>query len=293
VIFDEGVVIQIDHPVRAKVTKPPILAWAALKIHETAPDNKFLKEIYGPLKRWNAWWFEQSAEGVEGLAQYNHPYSSGLDDNPLWDEGMPVVSPDLNTYLYLQMKALGQIAAALGLETEAGRWQERSAALIRLMIERLWDDESGFFCVLHNGKQVQVLTPFNLYPLWTGELPPGIRERLLGHLKNPRKIWGDLMLPTVARDEPKYSPGTMWRGPIWANINYFFSEALEINALQADAARLRNATLNLIMRANGIFEYYHAETGEPPATAAPMFGWSAAVFIELAIRAHSLKNIDK
>ncbi len=35
----------------------------------------------------------------------------------------------------------------------------------------------------------------------------------------------------------------------------------------------------------GIYEYYHAETGEPPATAAEVFGWTAAVFIDLAIQA--------
>ena len=284
VVFDEGVVTEIGHPIKAKVTKPPILAWAALKVHETAPDIDFLIQIYRPLERWNAWWFEQSDEGIDGLAQYNHPYSSGLDDNPLWDEGMPVVSPDLNTYLYHQMQALGRIAGMLGLEAEAARWQERSESLVRLMIERLWDEESGVFRALHRGKPVPVLTPFNLYPLWTGALPLGIGKRLLEHLKSPREFWGKRMLPTVARNDPNYSPETMWRGPVWANINYFFVEALEINGLHDDARTLREATLDLLRQTNGIYEYYNPETGEPPVTAAPMFGWSAAVFIDLAIR---------
>lgn len=283
-IFDEGVVAEIGHPIHARVTKPPILAWAALKIHQSAPDLDFLREIYLPLVRWNEWWFEQSDEGLDGLAQYNHPYSSGLDDNPLWDFGMPVVSPDLNTYLAIQMKALGQIAAALGLETEAAGWQARSETLVRLMIERLWDSESGFFRALYNGKPVPVLTPFNLYPLWTGELPAEINDRLLEHLKTPDEFWGGWMLPTVARNDPKFAPGTMWRGPVWANINYFFVEALETLGLQGEAAQLRDTTLKLLMM-HGIYEYYHAETGQPPVTAAPMFSWSAAVFIDLAIRA--------
>ena len=38
------------------------------------------------------------------------------------------------------------------------------------------------------------------------------------------------------------------------------------------------------MRHNSIYEYYNAETGEPPTTAASIFGWSAAVFIDLAIK---------
>ncbi len=37
-VYDEGVVYEIEHPIRAEVTKPPILAWAALKLHETDPD---------------------------------------------------------------------------------------------------------------------------------------------------------------------------------------------------------------------------------------------------------------
>jgi glycogen debranching enzyme len=283
-VFDEGVVTEIGHPIRARVTKPPVMAWAALKIHRIAPDLDFLREIYLPLVRWNEWWFAQSDEGVDGLAQYNHPYSSGLDDSPLWDLGMPVVSPDLNTYLCLQMKALGQMAAALGLETEAAGWQARSAALLRLMVERLWDSESGLFHALYDGKPVPVLTPFNLYPLWTGDLPGEISERLLGHLKNPEEFWGKWMLPTVARNDPKFAPATMWRGPVWVNVNYFFIEALESMDLQAVARELRDKTLELLLT-HGIYEYYHAETGQPPGTAAPMFSWSAAVFIDLAIRA--------
>jgi len=99
VVYDEGVVFTIDHPMSGEVTKPPILAWAALKLHETDPDVKFLSEIYVPLVRLNAWWFAMNDDDGDGLAQYNHPYSSGLDDSPLWDEGMPVESPELNTYL--------------------------------------------------------------------------------------------------------------------------------------------------------------------------------------------------
>jgi len=292
VVYDEGVVTEIDHPVHARVTKPPILAWAALKIHETAPDLAFLREIYEPLARWNAWWFDQSEGGNAGLAQYNHPYSSGLDDNPLWDEGMPIVSPDLNTYLCLQMKALGQIAAALGLRTEADQWRERSVALVQRMVANLWDAKAGYFRALRLGSPIQTLTPFNLYPLWTDDLPPEIRDLLVGHLKNREEFWGTIMLPTVARNDPKFSPGIMWRGPVWANINFFFIEALQTTGFHREAEELQAATLEMLMQPGGIYEYYHAETGRPPADAAPMFGWSAAVFIDLAIRASSLKNID-
>jgi len=283
-IFDEGVVSEIDHPVRGKVTKPPILAWAALKLHESNPSLDFLKEIYLPLVRCNDWWFSTNDGDADGLVQYNHPYSSGLDNSPLWDHGMPAESPDINTYLNIQMDSLATIAEILGRNDEATLWRERAKALTLRMLEDLWDEEAGLFRALHNGKPVPVVTPFNLYPLWTGQLPGKIKKRLVAHLKNPDEFWGKHMIPTVARNDPAYNLEAMWRGPIWANVNYFFVEALQKVGEIELARELRHKTLDMIMEQPGIHEYYNPETGRPPAAAAKMFGWTAAVFIELALQ---------
>jgi len=284
-VYDEGIIAEIDHPVRAEVTKPPILAWAALKLHEADPDLGFLQELYVPLVRWNAWWFSMNDDDVDGLAQYNHPYSSGLDDSPLWDEGMPVESPDLNTYLCVQMGSLAVMAEALGMDAEGAMWRRRAAAIVRRMIESMWDEEAGLFRALRDEAPIPVVTPFNLYPLWTGQLPDEIRGRLIAHLTNPEEFWGEYIIPTVARDDPHYDPETMWRGPVWANINYFFVEALHQVGEHELARTLRGRTLQLIMNQPSIYEYYNSETGQPPVTAADTFGWTAAVFVDLAIQA--------
>jgi glycogen debranching enzyme len=292
-IHDEGVVSQIDHPMHALVTKPPILAWAALKLHEIEPDPEFLKEIYVPLVRLNAWWFTMNDDDGDGLVQYNHPYSSGLDDSPLWDYGLPVESPDLNTYLCIQMDALAVMAGALGMQSEAEMWRRRAGSIVGRMIEDLWDGRTGLFRAVRDEQPIPVVTPFNLFPLWTGRLPGPIQEGLIGHLTSPADFWGEHVLPTVARNDPRYDPETMWRGPVWANINYFMIEALQ-KAGRPDLAReLRDKTLSLIMKHQGIYEYYNAETGAPSQKAAGIFGWSAAVFIDLAILAsaeHPVRN---
>lgn len=288
-IFDEGVVSEINHPIRAEVTKPPILAWSALKIHEIKPDQKFLGVIYPALVRWNAWWFDHNDDDSDGIIQYNHPYSSGLDDNPLWDSGMPVESPDINTYLSIQMDSLGKIAKLLGKEAEAEKWQHQSQVMVDRMIEHMWDEDLGIFKAFHKQNQINVLTPFNLLPLWTGKLPEQITDRLIEHLTDPDEFWGDFRLPSVAYNDPKYTVGTMWRGPVWVNINYFFVEAL-LKVEEHDLAEeLAEKTLDLISGSPGIHEYYNSQTGSPPETAAKAFGWSAAVFIDLAISA-SHKN---
>jgi glycogen debranching enzyme len=283
-IYDEGIIASIDHPIRAEVTKPPILAWATLKLHETDPDLDFLEEIYVPLVRWNAWWFSMNDDDVDGLAQYNHPYSSGLDDSPLWDYGLPVESPDLNTYLCVQMGSLALMAEALGMIDEGAMWRRRAAAIVRRMIKDFWDEENGLFRALHDEQPIPVVTPFNLYPLWTGQLPGTIRDRLIAHLTNPDEFWGEYLIPTVARNDPHFDPETMWRGPVWLNINYFFIEALRQVGEAELAHTLMEKTLELVMSQPSIYEYYNSDTGEPPATAADIFGWTAAVFIDLAIQ---------
>jgi putative isomerase len=284
-VYDEAVVADISHPLRAEVTKPPIMAWAALKLDEIDPDPAFLQEIYVPLVRWNAWWFAMNDDDADGLAQYNHPYSSGLDDSPLWDYGLPVESPDLNTYLCVQMGSLAMMAEALGMDTEGAMWRRRAAAIVRRMIQDFWDEETGLFRAMRDNEPVPVVTPFNLYPLWTGQLPEPMRERLIEHLTDPDQFWGEYAIPSVARNDPHYAPDRMWRGPVWVNINYIFIEALK-QVEEYDLARtLMEKTLDLIMGQPGLFEYYHAETGEPPSAAAAVFGWTAAVFIDLAIQA--------
>ncbi len=291
-VYDEAVVADIEHPLRAEVTKPPIMAWAALKLDEMDPDPEFLQEIYVPLVRWNAWWFSMNDDDANGLAQYNHPYSSGLDDSPLWDYGLPVESPDLNTYLCVQMGSLAMMAEALGMEVEGAMWRRRAAAIVRRMIEVFWDEEAGLFRALHDSQPVPVVTPFNLYPLWTGQLPDQIRDRLIAHLTDPDLFWGACAIPSVARNDPHYAAETMWRGPVWVNINYIFVEALRQVGEFDLASTLREKTLHLIMDQPGIYEYYHAETGEPPPTAAEAFGWTAAVFIDLAIQASREEEVQ-
>jgi glycogen debranching enzyme len=205
---------------------------------------------------------------------------------------MPVESPDLNTYLCVQMGSLAIMAEALGMEAEGGMWRRRAAAIVHRMIEDYWDEEVGLFHALHNNQPIPVVTPFNLYPLWTGQLPDNIRNRLIAHLTDPGEFWGEYVIPSVARNDPHYAPETMWRGPVWVNINYIFIEALRQVGEHTLARTLLERTLGLVMSQPDLYEYYNSETGEPPATATGAFGWTAAVFIDLAIQASRDEGIE-
>ena len=289
-IHDEGTVTRLNFPVDADVTKPPLIAWAAYKLYEMDGDHEFLDEIYEPIVRWNNWWFEQNDMDGNGLCEYQHPFSSGLDDSPLWDEGMPVEAPDLNTYLYLQQESLAKIAGVLGNDDDAALWRGRAEAMARRLMEIAWDKESGFFWARRNGSRVNVRTPFNLFPLITGQMPSEITDRLVTHLTDERQFWTRYPVATVAMDDPTYTPGKMWRGPTWVNVNYLLIEGLQRSGYADLARELRRRTLDLINSHDDIYEYYDPVSGENPPSAASMFGWSSAVFIDLAIEAAREKS---
>ena len=284
-VHDEGTVTHLDSPVNADVTKPPLLAWAAWKLYEQDGDAEFLNEIYEPVVRWNKWWFEYNDIDHDGLCEYEHPFSSGLDDSPLWDEGMPVESPDLNTYLVLQQEALGRIAGVIGEKADAKMWEQRASELMQRMLEQEWDAGTGLFWANHSGVRVNVRTPFSLFPLLTGRLSAEVSRGLVDHLTNEHEFWSRYPVPTVAMDDPMYDPMRMWRGPAWINVNYLLIEGLQRSGYPEVARELRRRTLDLVCGREDIYEYYNPETGERPLQAASTFGWSAAMFIDLAIQA--------
>lgn len=282
-IHDEGLVTHLSSPVDEDVTKPPLAAWTALKLYETSGHLDFLQEVYEPLVRWHNWWLNNSSNG-SGLCEYRHPFSSGLDDSPLWDYGMPVVAPDLNTYLCLQRESLARIAELIGLPEDAARYRQDADRSAQSMLSNMWDETRGCFMASHNGETIPVMTPFSLLPMWTGRLPESVNQRLLRHLTDPAQFWTEWPLPTVAINDPAFDPMQMWRGPAWVNINYLFVDALARINRHDLSRQLRRKTLDLLMQHRDIYEYYNPLDATRPPKAAPIFGWSCAVFIDLAIQ---------
>ncbi len=285
-VHDEGVVFEFALPNStrtAEVTKPPLLAWTALKLYAASGNLDFLHEIYEPLTRLNNWWFEHNDDDHDGVVQYNHPYSSGLDDSPLWDEGTPIESPDINTYLVMQMDEMARIAELIGATRDVPLWRERAASLTERIIAHFWDESAGLFRATKDGRPLLTTTLFNLFPLLTRRLPQAMNDRLVAHLTAPQEFWPPYPLPTVSMADPAFDPNQMWRGPTWVNINYLFIEGLRALGYETAARELRRRTLTLLTRQPDIYEYYNPLDGCAPPKAASIFGWSSSVLIELAL----------
>jgi putative isomerase len=287
-VHDDGLITHWDSAVDEDLTKPPLLAWIAWKLYEKDQDREFLNEIYEPLVRWDEWWFKYNDQDGDGLCEVPQLIPTDMDDPVEMEDNRIVISPDLNTYLYMQMESLSKIARVLGEENEATLWQARADALLQLMKQQLWDGQAGLFWAHQQGRPICVPTPFSLFPLITGKLEPEISQKLVNHLSDPNGFWKNYPLPTVALNDPNMDYRPMWRGPSWVSINYLLMEGLDRSGYPDIADEICKRTLAILSEQFG--DYDLNSIGKPQITNAPIYGWTAALFIELAIRASRIKN---
>jgi hypothetical protein len=265
------------------VTKPPLTAWAVTRLQTLAPEREQLAWALPRIAASQRWWTTVSDSDGDGLSEYLHPYSSGLDDSPLFDYGVPAESPDLNSYLVLQDDLLAGMADLLGDSERAARHRSRAAARLDRLLSRRYDAARGRFQAYAAGQELPTLTPFHLFPLLTGRLPSHVVDSLVATLMDPARLWGDRPVPTVAFDEPTFDPERMWRGPAWLNVNRLVIEGLATSGRRETARELADRTLDLVVRSGGLHEYWNPLTGQRARGATTCFAWSAALFVDLAV----------
>jgi glycogen debranching enzyme len=272
-----------DAPV--PLTKPPLAAWALRKVFEALPrtpeSEAWAKRHLQTVRRSQDWWFACSDLDGDGMPEYGHPYSSGLDDSPIFDGPLPTTAPDLGAYLVQQDLELARFAEEFG-DADPLPHRERAERTLAKLFE-LWDPADGAFHARAAGAPVASDAIVGLMPLLTGRLPDAVRDTLVAALDDPARYGTPWGLPTVAAGDPDFSAERMWRGPVWINTNVLVAEGLEASGRAERARALAEQTVALVVHGGGPHEYFNPLTGEKAATATTAFGWSAALFVDLAV----------
>jgi glycogen debranching enzyme len=74
------------------LTQPPLHARAALEVAQRSGDGEaFLRRVFGRLAAQHAYLAERRDAGGGGLAAIVHPWESGLDNSPAWDDVLAAV----------------------------------------------------------------------------------------------------------------------------------------------------------------------------------------------------------
>ena len=264
------------------LTKPPLAAWALRRVLEVVDDAAWADTAWAAVARSQEWWFAHSDLDGDGMPEYGHPYSSGLDDSPIFDHELPIPSPDLAAYLIVQDDLLAERARGVGDSTAAARYEERALRTLALL-ETSWDEEAGFFRAGSPGHPLAEYAVVSLLPLLTGRLSPGRVDRMVAALADPELFATPYAVPTVARSDAAFSADRMWRGPVWVNINALLVEGLAKSGRPELSRELAERTVQLVIHGGGPHEYFNAMTGRKAPHATTAFGWSAALFLDLAV----------
>jgi Trehalase len=85
------------HPKTSGIVQPPVHATAAWQVYRRARDGEqakqFLRELMPGLVAWHEYLYRERTRDDAGLVEIWHPWESGMDNSPLWDDALARISP--------------------------------------------------------------------------------------------------------------------------------------------------------------------------------------------------------
>jgi putative isomerase len=260
--------------------------------------------MYPELVRYHRFWYAHRDHDGDGLCEYGSTdgtieaarWESGMDNavrfdgtamvkNGPGDWSMNQESVDLNSYLYREKRALAGLAGALGMRSEAHRWNAEADTLGAHIRAKMFDEVTGWFydTDLETGEIIPVQGSEGWIPLWAGVATDEQASRVRLTMLDPAKFRTHVPFPTVAADHPEFSEG-YWRGLVWLDQAWFAMEGLKRYGHREDArilaeqlvANMKGAT----EKGAPLRENYHPLTGE--GRNVKHFSWTAAHLLLLA-----------
>lgn len=282
---ENGMIIDAMNPVTIVdwFTKPPVYGFFLRKFIENGypipkDDQKF---IYNAIKKNTEWWL--NLDDFE-LVGYQKPFDSGWDNATCFDRPGVVYTPDINTYLIIQMQFLSELASDLGFDNDSIVWSSKSKKLLNSMITKLWNDDQ-FVCMDQSNNVFETQSLIRMIPLMLGSLLPKeistkmIREiKMEDHYLTPRGIATESVRSKLydTRKGDISKPNAYWRGPMWSPPIYFINQGLiELNEVEFANIIAERYTLS-IEKSKAFFEDYDAllDIGYDDFG----YGWTAAVY---------------
>ncbi len=285
---------------------PPVGAWSVLRLFQKTGDIEFLKDAYPALKKWHEYWTFRKPGGKarrdgndDGLLEWGSDtelvsdkitvreknalgrmraaWESGQDDLPNWDDvpfndrsgTMALNAVDLNSLYALDSLCLTEIAVLLERDLDAELFRAQYDRTKSLINSVLWNEKEEFYMDRSwDGKFSTHKAASNFLPLLAG-IPDADRAgRMLKQLLDPKKFWGEYVVPTISRDDPSFKPDDQqyWRGTIWPPNNYLVYHGLKEYGFDGPASEFARKSLDMFLRNWNNFqvcpENFNSLTGE-------------------------------
>jgi hypothetical protein len=296
----------------------PVLAWGVGHFLALCPDAALLTEAYEPLARYVRHWLERYMT-ARGLV-ISPRGGTALDDALRWHTGAPLVpqpgqpwhqqqwgtsrpdlytSPEVNAFLYLELRTLAEMATALGNLEAAQAWHADASRLAAAINGWLIEPETKSYQDRHleTGAFTGLISLASFLPVFAGIAPAAVAEGLCrDYLLSPAHFLTPMPFPVIDRAHPTFRsggflheppgyPGSLvqhsyWRGRTWIHGDYWLLRALWQTGFHVEADVLAARILDAVNRSEGIHECYDSLTGF--GNGHPEFLWSSAAVLMLA-----------
>jgi Trehalase len=129
-------------PKTSGIVQPPVHATAVWRVYRRARDGDeakgFLRELLPGLVAWHAYLYRERTRDGDGLVEIWHPWESGMDNSPLWDDALARISPTRDAIPDYQRVDLNFVAAA---QRPTDAEYDRYAYLVKLYRDCDYDPE--------------------------------------------------------------------------------------------------------------------------------------------------------
>jgi hypothetical protein len=263
------------------ITQPPMYGHAIAELRRRQIPVQ--DETVERAQRGLAFLLRRRARTDGGLVEVCHPWESGCDDSPRWDDtvpggygaerwfrqkgrlvesiersagGAPLHNPDF------PVGSVGFSALvawnAVELADASGDTELRAdAAALAAAVDDRWDP--GLATWVDDGptsggsgaiRTLDGLLPLLLHP----------RPEALASLVDPDAHGAPFGPRGLHRDEPSYRPDAYWRGSAWPQLSYLLWKAAAVAGADAVAASLAQSAIAAVL-GNGFAEHWDPERG--------------------------------
>lgn len=274
-------------------TGPNVLPWTEWEHYRTTGDRERLARVFPILVAYHQWL--RSYHTWRDGTYWTTGWGSGMDNQPRFPEkpveegALPerilhhghLVWADACLQQVLSARLLLEMADALGRSDEVEDLCEENDRLVRVVNERLWDEETAFYYdELPDGGPTGVKTVGAYWALLAGVVPEGGLDRFVGHLEDPDEFGRPHRVPSLAADHPEYDEsGGYWLGGVWPPTNYMVLRGLDRAGHWGLAHEISREDLDHVTRVfedtGTLWENYAPEMSAPGEPARSDFvGWA-------------------
>jgi len=261
-------------------TTPLFVALAGAYAERTG-DYAQLDRWWPALERAAGWITAKADQHPLGLISYARAMDGGLTNQGWKDSGDsifhadgrfpagPVSLVEVQGYAYAAYRTMAALTSRRGDSRAAERWSRRAQALRKVVEDRFWMPEHGFYGIALDGQgelcRVVASNPAHL--LATG-LPRADRAEKVAR----RLFAGDFVsgwgLRTLAMNQPRFNPMSYHNGSVWPHDTAMAALGLSYYGARAEVVKLTaglfEAATQFEMRLPELFCGFPRAAGEPP-----------------------------